>query len=366
MDKFLIDNHKLVYHPQRTAAYLNAEDDWSKAQSIYPIYVEISPTGACNHRCTFCAVDYLGYKTIFLDEDLLINRLQEMAALGVKSVMFAGEGEPLLHKGMANITNATKAAGIDVAFTTNAMPLTKKFIEQALHSISWIKVSINAGTAETYANIHRTKASDFNRVVENLKHAVALRDANQLNVALGAQAVLLPENAHEMETLALIARDEIGLDYLVIKPYSQHLRSETQIYQGIDYNEYLTQAPRLRELSNENFQLIFRDHTMKKYVQANEQRYPRCYATPYFWAYIKADGDVVGCSAFLGDERFTYGNINQHDFNTIWQSEKRLQNLDYLVNRHNIAECRVNCRMDEVNRYLHGLREQTVEHINFI
>ena len=86
-DKNLIDGQKIEWHPDRVNQWL------SGSRKVYPIYVEISPVGSCNHRCTFCAVDYLGYEDVQLPPDLLMERLSEMGKLGVKSVMFAGEGD---------------------------------------------------------------------------------------------------------------------------------------------------------------------------------------------------------------------------------------------------------------------------------
>lgn len=364
-DTYGIDSHKLMYHPIRTAQMIEAGDDWEKARQVYPIYMEISPVGACNHRCTFCAVDYIGYKSVMLDADILKERLAEMGALGVKSVMYAGEGEPLLHKRIDEIVVATKQAGIDVAFTTNGVPINERFLATLPH-ISWIKVSLNAGTAESYAKIHRTKETDFDRVIRNLKQAVTLKKAQSLNCIIGVQSLLLPENIHEMETLAQICRDEIGLDYLVIKPYSQHLRSETQIYSEVNYSDLIPLGEKLAKFNTDEFQVVFRSHTMKKTLEKESERYQRCYATPFVWAYLMANGALYGCSAYLLDERFEYGNINQNTFKEIWQSEKRRESFRFIRHELDIKDCRVNCRMDEVNRYLHRIDQNLVPHVNFI
>jgi GTP 3',8-cyclase len=366
MDTFLIDSHKLVYHPRRVADIIESGDDWEKARQIYPIYLELSPVGACNHRCTFCAVDYIGYKAVMLNHEMLEKRLPEMGRLGVKSIMYAGEGEPLLHKKINEIVATTKASGIDVSFTTNGVLLNAEFVERSLEKTSWIKVSLNAGTPASYAAIHRTKERDFERVLENLKHAVAYKRKHGIRCTIGVQSVLLPENASDMAELARICRDEIGADYLVVKPYSQHLFSETRQYEGVDYNPYLAMEEALARFNTADFQLIFRSHTMAKYLEAPEQRYKKCYATPVVWGYVMADGSVYGCSAYLLDKKFDYGNLNESSFQEIWEGERRKESFHFVRHQLDIKDCRKNCRMDEVNRYLDRLVNQSVPHINFI
>ena len=82
MDKYRIDSHKLIYHVPRV-------NDWLNGEITYPIYMEISPSGACNHRCTYCALDFMEYQQRYLDTNILKERLTEMGELGLKSVMLS-------------------------------------------------------------------------------------------------------------------------------------------------------------------------------------------------------------------------------------------------------------------------------------
>lgn len=354
-DEYRIDSHKLMLHPKRVAQWLDGGD-------VFPVYMEISPSGACNHRCTFCALDYMAYRPSFLQTGILKERLSELGRLGLKSVMMGGEGEPLIHRDLAEIINHAKSSGIDVAMTTNGVLLTRQFAETALQSISWIKVSINAGAPDTYSQIHRTKPEDFERVFSNLALAVRVGEESGGECVIGAQMILLPENAAEVEVLASRCRDA-GLRYLVVKPYSQHHKSLTHEYEKFDYTPYLEMMQRLEKFNDDQFRIIFRENTMKK-MQRRSRGYERCQALP-FWSYLDSDGNVWGCSAYLGDERFCYGNINEQTFEEIWTGERRRHNLEYVRCGLDPEGCRMNCRMDEINLYLWELTHPS-PHVNFI
>ena len=368
-DKFGIDGHKLVYHPVEVARLLEAENDVLKLIDIYPIYVEVSPVGACNHRCTFCAVDYIGYQaTNRIEVDVMMRALEDMGSNGVKSIMYAGEGEPLIHKQINEIVAKTKEVGIDVSFTTNAVAMNDRFIENSLQHTSWIKVSLNGGSAKSYAQVHQTREIDFQRVINNLKKAVEFRNKNKLNCTIGVQSVLLPENADEMVNLGKIIRDEIGADYFVIKPFSQEPSSINRLYEDIDYRSMTLRAneKRLKALETENFKVSYRSGTMSNYHEDQENRYTTCYSTPIYMAYLMAEGSVYGCKDHLLDPNFCYGNINENTFSEVWKGERRRRGIEYVLNELDVSKCRINCRMDKVNRYLFDLKEGRINHMNFI
>lgn len=355
MDKYGIDGHKLHYHVERVS-------DWRSGKRVYPIYMEVSPSGVCNHRCIFCALDFMGYQSRFLETDVLKERLTEMGRLGLKSIMYAGEGEPFLHKDMTELILHTKRSGIDVALTTNGTLMTRAISEKILDAVEWIKVSCNAGTPETYAKIHRTKPDQFTKVIRNLEDAAALRCRSSSRCTLGIQIVLLPDNCDEVETLVRLSRD-IGLDYVVVKPYSQHPKSQTETYKDIRYRQYEGLAETLERYNTDAFQAVVRLLTMDQWDRQSRS-YERCYALS-FWSYLDAGGNVWGCSNFLGNDRFNYGNIYEETFAQIWEGERRMQCMRWVENELDSDACRVNCRMDKINQYLWELKHPRA-HVNFI
>ncbi len=351
MTDLSIDNHKLMYHPERVA-------QWKKTGDCFPIYVEIGPTNRCNHKCIFCALDFLEHETQDIKKETLLSNLEDMAKHGVKSVMFAGEGEPLVHKDTPLFIENAKEQGMDVSTTTNGVLFNQRKTEQCSPNLTWARFSVNSGTAENYAEVHGTNKKDFDKVIGNIKYAVEFKKENKLQTTLGVQTLLLSANAHTIEDLARICRD-IGADNLQIKPYSHHPQSKNDwIVDEIDAERL---EEKLMALETQDFEIHFRKKTKERIQQG--ATYSECYGLPFF-ALISANGDVIPCNLFYDNSEFTYGNLNNQTFSEIWQGEKRKQVLEKL-RKNGVDNCRKGCRLDPINRYLERLIKPGL-HDNFI
>ena len=347
-----MDSHKLMYHPDRVAR-------WMRGENIYPIEVEISPSGACNHRCVFCAVDYIGYQPDFLDKNVILSNISQMSKKGLKSVLCSGEGEPFLNKDMVDIANGIKASGVDVAMSSNGALFTKEKAQECLAAFTWIRFSVASMEEKSYMQIQRGKEGDLSRVTKNIGDAVKIKRDKMLHTTIGVQCLLLPDNIAQLPNMARQLRD-IGVDYLTIKPYSQHLHSKN-IYK-VDYNEMLELEQEIRRYETNEFLIYFRANAMKKMHQ--KKCYQECYGLP-FMTHIDAKGNVWPCVAHIGTEELCYGNIYEQTFEEIWEGNRRQSVIQKFKEFDLNKTCREACRLDEINKYLNELKHQG-KHVNFI
>lgn len=350
-----IDSHKLHLHPRVVA-------DWLDGKSVSPIYLEVSPAGSCNHRCIFCGMRYLGYKPNFLPTDAFCMAMRSMGAAGVKAIMFAGEGEPLLHKNIIRFAQEARSADIDVAFTTNGVLLTPDKAAALLPVTSWIKISCNAGTPAGYRSIHAASERDFEHLVSNVKNAVRIRRDRKSNCSIGLQLLIIKENINEILPFCRLAAS-LGVDYAVLKPYSSNEHINDDAIENLDLEACKKLKPQWEALERNDFRILFREQTLLR-IAEKAPPYPHCTALP-FWGYVDSTGTLWGCLRHIGDVRFEHGNVLGRDFADLAHGPARLQNIQYCERELDISLCHRGCRMDAINRYLHTLRNPGA-HKNFI
>ncbi|HJJ42265.1 MAG TPA: radical SAM protein [Methanocorpusculum sp.] len=346
-----VDNHKLIYHPNRVAEWMNTGD-------CYPIYVEIGVTNRCNHHCVFCALDWCEHQSADIDTKLIKKALADMAKCGVKSVMFAGEGEPLMHKDICEIIEYAKKCGLDIALSTNGVLLDSEKCDKILPCLSWIRFSVDSGSPEMHKVIHRGGSKDYDKVKLNIRYAVSLKHKRNLSAVIGVQFLLIPDNLSGVIPFIETFK-EIGADNVQIKPYSQHPLSENRFV--IDYSEYKFLEDVVYKYAADDFQVILRTKTAERLTKDRE--YDKCYGLPFF-SLIEADGSIVPCNLFHQTPEFNYGNLYQNSFSEIWQSETRKKVLVKLAEM-GVENCRHGCRLDAINRYLYQLKNPH-PHVNFI
>ncbi len=357
MEEYRLDSHKLIYHPEVISEWLNKGD-------IFPINIELGISGACNHRCIFCCMDYMGYKPEMLKADLLLPNLKEMYQKGLKSVVLAGNGEPLLNKDAVNIINGTKRMGIDIAMSTNGVFFNKEIADECMESLTWMRFSTSAFSDENYQKIHGAKSGDIDKVFTNIAYASELKRKRNIKTTIGVQLVLIPENIQEAYKLGIKVR-ELGADYFSVKSFGYQPQSNSELKKEFDRKEFYAQQEELEQqieaLSTENFKALYRKSRFEKIK--TKRTYHECHALP-FYSFIDSSGDVWPCCTLMGNDGMLFGNLYEKSFLEIWQGEQRKQALER-IRESGLAQCSVDCRLDEMNRYLQELKYPNA-HVNFI
>jgi len=173
--------------------------------AIEKLYIE--PTSACNLNCSMCfRHNWIDERSGFMTDETFENILK--GDILVKSVMFGGMGEPLLHKNISQMVRCFSKNGVKTELLTNATMLncemSKMLIDAGLNTL-W--VSVDGFDREGYEKIHI--GSRFDTITENLKYFHKIKG----NCESGITYVVMRDNLDEVRKINDFA-DDIGFDYI--------------------------------------------------------------------------------------------------------------------------------------------------------
>lgn len=347
-----LDSHKINYHPKQIA-------DFFEGDLKAPVYVEISPTGVCNHKCLFCHYNYLGHEGRF-KKGKILELVREFAKMGVKSLVFAGNGEPTLHTDTFEAIILAKSLGLDVALSTNGALLKDKHFDILAQNLTWIRFSFNAGSEENYALVHQTNNADFNKVIENIKKLKKAKDNLKSNITIGTQCVLIPENKDYVLEHAKRLKN-LGVDYFSVKHFYDHSHNEFSVNQTISDEFINTLNEESKNISTKNFSFLVRSTKNL----SSQRVYDKCYGLEFI-VFIDELGDVYTCFSHQYDKKTVLGNVFEKSFQEIWNSTKRKNTVNYINDCIVKNNCQPNCRHHQINNYLWELKHPSIPHLNFI
>jgi len=121
-------------------------------------YLRVSVTDRCNFRCVYCMPEE-GFpalpKAEYLTTEETIRLVQVAASLGMRKIRLTG-GEPLLHKGLADIARAARDAGAeDISLTTNGHLLADQAETLAAAGVTRVNVSLDTLRDDRFVEIAR-------------------------------------------------------------------------------------------------------------------------------------------------------------------------------------------------------------------
>jgi MoaA/NifB/PqqE/SkfB family radical SAM enzyme len=178
-----------------------------------PVHVQLVLSDLCNQSCHHCAYRIpIGLSTELFAEggnvnpnrriptDKALEIIDDCAAIGVQAIQFTGGGEPTVHKDHLRLFAHAQALGIKTALVTNGVKLDAE--HPAIKAMSWVRVSIDAGNAETYASTRNVPVNHWHAAWRNIE---VLSKSCEGVVSVGFVVTL--ENFREVEAAAQLTKE---------------------------------------------------------------------------------------------------------------------------------------------------------------
>lgn len=202
---------KPAWHPEQLVQL-------RKGKQPPPVHVQLILSDLCNQDCGFCAYRMsTGLSSeLFAEGRLAVSGhnnpvrwigtpkaeeiIDDCYELGVKAIQFTGGGEPTVHPDHRDLFMRAHRYGIDAGLVTNGLKMLPT--HEAFQQMTWIRVSIDAGSPEDYAAVRRVPEGHWHKVWDNVGTLAATYQGT-----LGIGFVVTPENYRGIVDCALRARD---------------------------------------------------------------------------------------------------------------------------------------------------------------
>jgi organic radical activating enzyme len=175
--------------------------DYYQSDPMFPKNIMIELSNACNHKCIFCTNTYMQRKISRISPNLIQKIMEDARQAGTREIGFYTTGEPFVHKDLEKFTSSAKELGYEYIYiSTNGGVATKERIKAVIDAgMDSIKFSINAGSKETYTQVHGR--DDWDKVVENVKFTSELRKTLDRPLYLAVSCVVTDIVRHEKKRL---------------------------------------------------------------------------------------------------------------------------------------------------------------------
>jgi MoaA/NifB/PqqE/SkfB family radical SAM enzyme len=297
-----------------------------------PVILHVYPTNECNRNCRWCIMRKERREhPAQLPVNVFVQLLRDAERMGVQAMQITGGGEPLLYPYLCHVREFKKQR----ILATNGVLLTREYCTL----FDRVRVSVNAGTPETYARTVGVAAAEWENIVERLQ--VCGRRPRAYEIGLGFVADY--ENWTDIPHACALAA-ECGLDFVHIRPAYYPLESEEgeRMRHTAKSIYHMGQGCRA-QWEGAGLKIVCSDEKFEGFW--TERKYTRCRATPLH-AVVTATGELVVCL----DVFIRFGNLHEQRLGDIWGSEEHREALGKI----DLAKC-PRCVMGRPNEIIENV-----------
>ena len=348
------------YSPLKVFWHRSHVDAIREGRVVAPVHVQLIPTNVCNQSCEFCAYRSHGYSSsqqFDTRDSIPFPKLAEIVAdcedMGVRAVEVTGGGEPTCHKNFPQVCMMVVDGGMDLGVVTNGTRWAQDCVTATQHA-KWVRFSLDAGSAETYAATRRSTKEAYTNVRAAIRQQRESRvEKDQL---VGVGFVMTRNNFQEVVEATERARDD-GADTIRISAVFQD-EGIRYFYDFRDHAERLVQEA--RSLDDGQFRVFdMFSHRLKDLEEARPN-YHRC-DFQKLCTYVGADLNLYRCCVVSYNEAGRLISLADRPLQEAWFDpavQKKLLEFDP-------AAC-PRCMFNAKNRAIAFAAEKDPQHVNFL
>ncbi|MDA8368710.1 MAG: radical SAM protein [Nocardiopsaceae bacterium] len=317
-----------AHSPDKVLAHDDLLRKFVNGEKFRPIHMRIGIMGACNMRCNFCNFhspneeqfyDLFSFKDA-LSTDKSVALMEEFAESGGRAVTFCGSGECTIHPGYTQIAYAAHAAGLRIGLITNGSRLRREALAECVaRTHTWVRMGLNAGTAETFEDITRDREHTFASFMDSVGQLRAA--AVDPEFRIGFNYVITQQNFREIREAARVARDS-GAHYIRFEPeFYSAMGHETIENEMAEISAALDEVA---QLGTEEFEVSVPklDRGPMDQVTSVEGDFDHCHYSRFVTA-VGADGNLYPCPQVHLNSRYRIGNVVEDGYLNVLESGPR-------------------------------------------
>ena len=366
-----------IFNPQgKVLLHLDKVLGYFKKVNVVPITLEVDPSNACNHSCPFCLSGHIHlakfkgtkfFNRKMLSKETLMKLSRDVIKMKINSLTWTGGGEPTMNPHLKEVINYIKKnSKIEMGMFSNGTMLSKfDLFETIVKSLSWTRISIDAGAAFSYDKLRVTNQNNnFLVVIKNIKKLIETKKKLKSKITIGVGFVVTKDNHKEIINFANLFKD-IEVDYCQYKPEIIQIerdgkvdKKKEQISSNFWLNEVVSQLDKASRILGTKFECNNYKLEDLLFDSKNYGRnYKECIGSQ-LQPCIGADGNVYVCTNHRGHKEYSYGSIQEKSFIDIWSNLKvRKCVMDKINYKEKFSKCSQLCKPHESNKILWSIKE---------